>query len=243
MSIIKRLFGSKDRQAVIPDPHKTTADKQAYAVYPRIRNADWKNLETVYYQPLGGDLVLTFVQDIDGRMEYITKEEAALLEPVIHNWKNNITAVPFSLFSTDDWDGKVLFNEPGDFSNEKIFDPAFLQNACEQLKTDKLVISISRRYRTMLTSFHETFALLERFFYSHFTTWRDTELGGDAITEYVLLANTVLVTHIVPLGFRMNLYKKDGQKLLSYSTMDEIGDTIDFQKIMECRSQVFSIIE
>ena len=77
------------------------------------------------------------------------------------------------------------------------------------------------------------FPNLENFFFSHFSIWRATNLDDEIITEMVLIAEKDCITHVVPLGFRMNMYEKDGKRVLDYSTMDDLGDKIDFQQIIE----------
>jgi len=152
----------------------------------------------------------------------------------VNQWKNNIAAVDFELFSPESWHDRVYFNQPADFSNEKIFDPAFIAKACELLKTDKLIISIARRHRMQITNYYDDFQHLEDFFWSHFCIWRgENDLDDEVISEMVIVAEKNQITHIVPLGFRMNMYEKDGQRLLNYSTMDDFGDEIDFQQIIE----------
>ena len=86
-----------------------------------------------------------------------------------------------------------------------------------------------------ITSYYEKFAQLEDFFFSHFSIWRSPDLDDEVISEMILIAEKDQITHIVPLGFRMNLYEKDGKRALDYSTMDDLftGDRIDFQQIIE----------
>jgi hypothetical protein len=78
--------------------------------------------------------------------------------------------------------------------------------------------------------------MLENFFYFHFVAFREEDYGNEVITEMVFVADANKVEYAVPLGFRMNLYEKDGQRKLVYSTMDELFDEkgqVNFQKIIE----------
>lgn len=240
MSFFKKIFSGKDTSKYAP-VDETPVDKSEFRVYPRLRSNQWKALDYIYHIPLAGDIVLCFIQDINDNMAYITKEEAENLTAQISKWKENIEKESFNIFSTDEWENVAVFNKPGDFSTEKIFDSIFIEDACKKLNADKLIFSVSRRYRTMATGFYQSFEEIERFLYKHFSTWRDEELGGDPITEMVLIAENNCITHIVPLGFRMNLYKKDDRVLLSYSTMNEIisEGKIDFKKIMEDNKIIF----
>ncbi len=250
MSFLKKLFGQKQTQEAVQEQPTApvlqgevpTAVKANYKVYPRIKNAEAHNLEVVYHEPLGGDLVLTFVQDIDDRIVYVLKSEAEQLMPLIEKWKDNIAEVPYELFTTDDWGDSICFNQPDDYSNEKVFDNHFIDAACTQLKTDKLIISISRRYRMQLTSYYNEFKDLELFFYKHFDTWSTTDLNDETITEYVLIAEKGKgVTDIVHMGFRIRVYTKDGKYLMNYSTYgdDVISDKIDFAEVIEKRKEAF----
>ncbi len=234
MSFFKKLFGSSENEKQ-QKSETELPDKKNFKIYPRIKNREWDALPITYHIPLGGDLVLVFIQDINERITYLMDDEidSPEIKQQIKQWKENINEVPFELFSSESWESRVYFNQPGDYSNEKVFDPAFIRKACELLKTDKLIISVSRRHRMQLTSYHEDFQLLERFFFNHFSVWRDSGLVDEVISEMVLIAEKDRVTHIVPMGFRMNLYEKDGKKILDYSTTEDLGDKIDFQQIIE----------
>ena len=235
MNILKRLFGTSSQEKSSGQEYP---DKDTFKVYPRIKNCNWNALSQTYSIPLGGDLVLVFVQDIHDKIWYVTNEDMrdeAVRRQVLQ-WKANIKEVGFELFSPETWNNRVYFNQPGDYSNEKVFDPDFIKTACEFLKTDKLVISISRRHRMHITSYYEEYPHLEDFFYQHFSTWRNTDLEDEVLSEMVLVAEKDRLTHVVPLGFRMDLFEKaDGTKVLNYSTMDDWGDKIDFQQIIENR--------
>ncbi len=247
MSFLKNLFGSKNNKkennnAVIQG-EVPTEKKLGYKVYPRIKNQQVHSLEVIYNERLGGDLVLTFVQDIDDRIVYVLKKEVEVLRPLIDEWKNNIVEVPFEIFSNDHWGDKLFFNEAGDYSNEKIFDIHFVNHVCERLKTDKLIFSISRRHRMQMISYYEEFKELEMFFYKHFDTWSTSDLDDEHITEYVLIGEKDKgIVNIVHLGFRLKAYTKDGEYLLSYSTVEDdvIGNRIDFQEIIEKRKEAFT---
>jgi len=69
MSFLKNLFDSskKEKKIAVELP-----DKKNFKVFPRVKNQEWKGLSTIYHIPMGGDLVLVFVQDIDDRIVYVT---------------------------------------------------------------------------------------------------------------------------------------------------------------------------
>ncbi|MDQ8005652.1 MAG: hypothetical protein REI64_12685 [Pedobacter sp.] len=247
MNFFKNLFGKKDGD--LPEPklsdEHTIEEKFRYKVYPRIKNIDAQNYDIVYHLPLGGDLALTFVQDIDERITYVRKSEFEQLKHLIYEWRNNIAQVEFDLFTTETWNGIIFFNQPGDYSNEKIFDINFVNAACANLNTDKIIISISRRHRMQITNFYNDFIDGESFFWSHFSVWRNSSLTDEVITEYVLIAEREKgVCNIVNMGFRMNMYERDGKKLLSYAVFDDENDTkgdqINFQEIIERRKEKFA---
>ncbi len=250
MSFLKKLFGGKDKantqkqEVPLMEGEIPTEEKLNYKVFPRIKNMEAHNLAVVYNEPLGGDLVLTFVQDINDRVVYVLKKEVDTLMPLIDKWKKNISEVPFEIFKTKDWGEAICFNEPGDYSNEKIFDINFINSVCDDLKTDKAIFSISRRHRMQITSYYNDFKDLELFFYKHFDTWTSSDLDDETISEYVLIGEKNKgITHIVHLGFRIRAYTKDGKYILSYSTYgdDVIGDKIDFAEIIEKRKEVFRV--
>ncbi len=65
---------------------------------------------------------------------------------------------------------------------------------------------------------------------------REEDYGNEVITEMVFVADDQKVVYAVPLGFRINLYEKDGKTKLVYSTMDDLfdeNDQINFQQIIE----------
>jgi len=245
MNIIKKLFGNKNNEkqkTKIDEPEYTIEEKLKHKVYPRIKNIESQNFDRVYHKPLGGDLTLTFVQDINDRLTYIQKTEVEQLKHLINEWENNIKEVEYDLFTTEEWNGLIYFNEPNDYSNEKIFDLEFVNSVCNTLNTDKVVFSISRRHRMQVTSYYNDFKDNESFFWKHFSIWRDSSLSDEVISEYVLVGEKGKgVTDIAHLGFRMNLYERDGQYLLSYSVFDDgdspIGDKIDFADIIEKRKE------
>ncbi len=247
MSFFKKIFGSKptneETNKNVMSGEVPTEKKMAYKVYPRIKNMDIHSLEVIYNEPLGGDLVLTFVQDIDDRIVYVLKKEIEALRPLIDEWKNNIVDIPFEIFNNDDWGNKLYFNEAGDYSNEKIFDIHFINHVCETLNTDKVIFSISRRHRMLMIDYHEEFKELEMFFFKHFDTWSTSDLNDEHITEYVLIGEKDKgIVNIVHMGFRLRAYTKDGEYVLSYSTVEDdvIGDKIDFQEIIEKRKKPFT---
>jgi hypothetical protein len=104
------------------------------------------------------------------------------------------------------------------------------------LNTDKLIISAPRRRCLMITSYHEDFQMLETFFQLHFIAYREEDYGNEVITEMVFVADDKKVEYAIPLGFRINLYEKDGKTKLVFSTMDDLfdeNDQINFQQIIE----------
>ncbi len=246
MGLLNKIFGSKgnevENKAPVMEGEVPTEKKLEYKVYPRIKSIHTHSLEVIYNEPLGGDLVLTFIQDIDDRIVYVLKKEVDELRRLIDEWKTNIAEVPFELFTSDSWGDVLHFNEPGDYSNEKIFDIGFINHACDKLDTDKLMISISRRHRMQLINYYEEHFELEMFFLKHFETWSSSSLNDEPITEYILVAEKDKgVTSIAHVGFRLNAYTKDGKYVLSYSTVgdDVIGDKVDFDRIIESRKEEF----
>ncbi len=168
MNFIKKLFSKKKVQNINKEKPISIEEKLQHKVYPRIKNINSINTEFIYHEYLGGDLVLIFIQDINDEMSYVLKTEEVKLNENIKNWRNNIKEISFNLFTSDTWNGYVFFNESNDYSNEKIFDPLFIENACQKLNTDKIIISISRRYKMQVTDFYNEFEKLELFFYNHF---------------------------------------------------------------------------
>lgn len=245
MNLFKSLFGKKNTaETVKSEDEFPIEEKLKHKVFPRIKNIHSQNFDRIYHQPLGGDLTLTFVQDINDQIIYVQKPEVEHLKHLIDEWQNNIAQVEFDLFTTETWNGLIFFSEPGDYSNEKIFDPNFINTTCEKLNTDKIIISISRRHRMQVTNYRNDFEDGESFFYSHFSVWRNSELTDEVISEYVLIAEkNIGVIHIALMGFRMNMYEKEGRRLLSYSVFDDsenpIGDKIDFPAIIERRKEKF----
>ena len=248
MNILKNLFGKKNdknQETKAVEPEYNIEEKLKHKVYPRIKNIESQNFDRVYHQPLGGDLTLTFVQDINDRITYIQKPESEQLKHLIDEWKNNIKEIEYNLFTSEEWNGLIYFNEPGDYSNEKIFDVNFINSACEKLNTDKVILSISRRHRMQITNYYNDFNDNENFFWSHFSVWRDSELSDEVITEYVLVGEKDKgVADIAHLGFRMNLYERDGNNILDYSVFDDgdspINDKIDFAEIIEKRKEMLT---
>jgi len=247
MKLFKNLFGNKNENIVSKTKNQATysiEEKLQFKVFPRIKNIHSQNLGTVYHRPLGGDLVLTFVQDINDAMTYVLSSEADQLKHLIDEWEQNISQIEFDIFTTEDWHEIVYFNEPGDYSNEKIFDINFVNTVCAQLKTDKVIFSISRRHRMQMISYYSTFKNHENFFLKHFDVWRDHELPDEIISEYILVGEQNRgIRYISDLGFRMNMYERNGEFLLSYSSFDDganpLGDKIDFEEILEKRKVKF----
>lgn len=239
MGLFKRLFGKQAQ----PAPEIREIEKDKVAVYPMIKSAEWKGTLRVKHLPfvtLEGhlDLAIVFAQDAGDRFMYVTEED--LQDPAVKanfdQWQANIGNYPFEIEISERLDNRVIFASGEDHSSEKILSKEFLEQACKTLNTDKLIISVPRRRCLMITSYYEEFALLESFFHLHFIAWREEDYGNEVITEMVFVADRNKVEYAVPLGFRMNMYEKDGQRVLSYSTMDGLVDEtgqINFQKIIE----------
>ncbi|MBO9635728.1 MAG: hypothetical protein J7578_21670 [Chitinophagaceae bacterium] len=237
MGIFKKLF----RKSSTPVPQKIEKDK--VPVYPMIKDARWKGTPYAMHYPfvqLGEalELAIVFAQDAGDKFEYLTKDDM-LNEEInknFHNWQENINHYPFEIEIAEDLRNRVIFASGQDHSAEKILSAAFLAEACKVLNTDKLIISIPRRRCLMITSYHEDFLMLETFFHLHFIAYREEEYGNEVITEMVFVADKDKVQYAAPLGFRINMYEKDGQRKLVYSTMDDLfdqNDQINFQSIIE----------
>jgi hypothetical protein len=226
-----------------PVPVTQEIDKAQVPVYPMIKSAEWRGIAHAASLPFVAvegqpHLAIVFAQDAGDRFEYITPGD--LQKPGVQEnydkWQSNINNYPHEITLAEVLDNKVATSSGEDHSAEKILSSAFLAEACQALKTDKLIISAPRRRCLMITSYYGDFNLLEDFFRLHFKAWNEDEYGNEPITEMVFLADKDKVTHAVPLGFRINVYEKDGQFTLSYSTMDELFDEngqVNFQSIME----------
>ncbi len=247
MKLFKNIFGlkkGKESSSYKNMEAPSIDEKLKYDVYPRIKNIRSQHLDNIHHLKLGRDLVLTFVQDINDRFKYILNSETEDLKQLIDKWKENIAQVEYEFFSTDYWNDLVYFNEPGDFSNEKLFDPIFINAACEKLNTDKIFISISRRHRMQMVDYYADFGVLEEFFYSHFSVWHDTKLQDEVISESILVGEKNKGTQYISImGFRMTLYENKGQKKLDYMFYDDqdeaIPKKIDFREIFEKRKENF----
>lgn len=240
MGFFDKLFKKQN-----PEQPSVKADinKAQVPVYPMLKSAEWQGINLVTSLPfvvIKGELhlAIVFPQDAGDRFEYITPRD--LEQPGVpenyNQWQSNIDAYPYEIVLSKSFDNRVATASGEDHSAEKILSPAFLAEACKALNTDKLVISAPRRRCLMITSYHEDFLLLEDFFRLHFSAWREDDYGNEPITEMVFLADKNKVTHAVPLGFRINVYEKDGNYKVSYSTMDDLfdeNDQINFQHIME----------
>jgi len=229
-----------------PVPVAQEIDKTQVPVYPMIKSADWRGIAHATSQPFVTvegqlNLAIVFAQDAGDRFEYITPPD--LQKPGVQEnfdrWQGNIDNYPYEIVLSKAFDNQVATSSGEDHSAEKILSSAFLAEACEALKTDKLLISIPRRRCLMITGYYGDFNLLEDFFRLHFNAWKEDGYGNEVITEMVFLADKDKVTHAVPLGFRINVYEKDGQYKLTYSTMEddlfEKVEQINFQNIMERR--------
>ncbi|RFS26681.1 hypothetical protein DVR12_02520 [Chitinophaga silvatica] len=239
MGFLKKLFGKSESN----NPPAPDIEKDKVPVFPMIKDARWKGMPYAEYIPFVKwndtlDLALVFVQDAGDKFEYITKtdlENEAIREN-FNKWQDNINNYPYEFEVSEELNGRVIMAPGEDHSSEKILSPAFLAEACKRLKTDKIIISAPRRRCLMITSYHEDFLMLETFFYLHFIAFREEDYGNELITEMVFVADENKLQYAVPLGFRINLYEKDGQKRLSYSTSDDLfdeNDQINFQKIIE----------
>ena len=241
MGILKKLFGRpSDVAKELPQ-----IEKDKVLVYPMIKDASWQGMPYVVLLPFvswdeTSDLAIVFAQDAGDRFEYITKadiEDEAIKEN-FNKWQQNIDAYPFEFEMPEMYDKRMIITNEIDHSAEKILSPAFLTAACKALNTDKLIISAPRRRCLALTSYYEDFLMLESFLYIHFCTWAEESSGNEAITEMIFVAGADKVQYAVPLGFRMNLYEKDGQRKLVYSSMGDLfdeNDQINFQSIIERR--------
>ncbi|MGE7776832.1 hypothetical protein ACQKLP_19090 [Chitinophaga sp. NPDC101104] len=238
MGFFKKLFGKAE-----PDNPSATIEKDRVPVFPMIKDARWQGVPHAVHHPFVkiGDqleLVIVFAQDAGDKFQYLTPKD--LEDPSIKSnfekWQQNIDDYPHEFDLPESMAGRIIFDSGEDHSAEKILSPAFLAEACKALNTDQLIISTPRRRCLMITSYHETFLMLENFFWFHFLAWREEEYGNEVITEMVFTADAEKVRYAVPLGFRMNLYEKDGQRKLTYSTMDDLFDEngqINFQWIIE----------
>lgn len=235
MGFFKKLFGKTEPAANI------VVEKDKAPVYPMIKDAGWAGMPHAAHLPFVkmGDalaLAIVFPQDAGDKFEYLTTKdvENEAVRANQENWRQNIDEFPFE-FEKEGNDERTLFAKGYDFSAEKMLSPAFLAAACKALNTDKIIISAPRRRHMMITSYHEDFVALEYFFYRHFHAWHGNT-DHEVITEMVFVADAEKVRYAVPLGFRINIYEKDGQFKVSYSSMDDLFEAngeIDFRKIME----------
>jgi hypothetical protein len=236
MGFLNKIFKKADEPAPI--------DKTQLDVYPMIKDGHWPHLNRVKSFPLvtngGGqpELAVIFAQDAGDGLEYLTTDDLQD-QPVndqYKKWQSNIDHYPFKLEAIfPELQNRVLFASGTLHASEKVFSAAFLEQACKALNTDKLVISIPRRSYLMVTSYHEDFNMMENFFRYHFDAWGHND-GTEPVTEMVFIADKNKLQYAVPLGFRINVYEKDGQFKLSYSTTDDLFDEnnqINFQAIME----------
>lgn len=243
MGLFKKLFGKSEAA-----PAVVSIEKDKVAIYPMIKDARWQGTPHAVHYPFVKvgetlDLAIVFAQDAGNSFQYITPAELEneAIKANFEKWKQNIDNYPFEIEASEKLKGRIIFASGEDHSSEKILSATFLAEACKVLNTDKLIISAPRRRCLMLTSYHETFPMLENFFFFHFEAFREEDYGNELITEMVFIADANRVQYAVPLGFRMNLYEKDGQRKLTYSTMDDnFGNDdggINFQKIIE-RNQI-----
>lgn len=239
MGFLKKLFGKSETTTTkSPD-----LEKDKVPVYPMIKDARWKGMPYAVNYPFvklndTTDLAIVFAQDAGDRFEYITKADIdnEAIKENFNKWQQNINNYPFEIEGAEDLKDRIIMASGEDHSSEKILSPAFLVEACKKLNTDKIIISTPRRRCLMITSYHEDFLMLETFFYLHFVAFREESYGNELITEMVFVADANQLQYAVPLGFRINLYEKDGRKKLTYSTSDDLfdeNDQINFQKIIE----------
>ncbi|MGX5819497.1 hypothetical protein ACWKWU_14975 [Chitinophaga lutea] len=237
MGFFKNLFGKPSK------PEPTPIEKDKVAVYPMIKDARWQGTSHSVHYPfvkIGDtpDLAIVFAQDAGDRFQYITPEDLAneAVKANFEKWQQNIDAYLYEIELSDRYHQRIALASGEDHSAEKILSSAFLAEACQTLHTDKLIISAARRRCLAMTSYHEDFLMLESFFRLHFDIWRDEGYGNELITEMVFVADDKKVLFAVPLGFRINIYEKDGVYKLVYSTMDDLFDEngqINFQQIIE----------
>lgn len=238
MGFLKRLFGKPSTL-----PTATPIAKDKVPVYPMIKNGHWRAMSNAKHLPFvkRGDnleLAIVFAQDAGDNFEYITENDIA--DPAIRanfgQWQRNIDQYPFEIEISERLDKRVIFASGNDHSSEKILSAGFLQQACAALRTDRLLIAAPRRRCLMITSYHEEFQMLETFFHLHFIAYGEEEYGNEVITDMVFVASQHRVEYAAPLGFRMHLYEKDGQRKLVYNTTDDLFDEhgqINFQQIIE----------
>ncbi|QEC45241.1 hypothetical protein [Pseudobacter ginsenosidimutans] len=236
MGFFKKIFGKSA-------PETAPIEKDKVPVYPMIKDARWQGISLAVHLPfvkLGDnlDLAIVFPQDAGDRFEYITPHDLQI-EAIKNNfekWQSNIDEYPYEIEISEQLNRRVIFASGSDHSSEKILSSAFLAEACRVLNTDKLIISAPRRRCLMITSYYENFQMLETFFHLHFIAYREDDYGNEVITEMVFVSDNNKVQYAVPLGFRINMYEKDGQRKLVYSTMDDLFDEngqINFQNIIE----------
>ena len=236
MGFFKKIFGK-------PTPETSPIEKDKVPVYPMIKDARWQGTSLAVHYPfvkLGDnlDLAIVFPQDAGDRFEYLTPHDLhnEAIKNNFEKWQSNIDQYPFEIESPEQLKNRIIFASGQDHSAEKILSSAFLAEACRVLNTDKLIISTPRRRCLMITSYHEDFLMLETFFHLHFIAYREDDYGNEVITEMVFVADNKKVEYAVPLGFRINMYEKEGQRKLVYSTMDDLfdeNDQINFQKVIE----------
>jgi len=238
MGFFDKLFKKKVVEQVADE-----IDKSEVPIYPMIKRADWKGIGLVKSQSflnLGekAELAIVFAQDAGNSFVYITDSDLQLpgVTENFQQWQNNIDAYPYEIVLAASLGDRVLTASGEDHSAEKVLSSAFLGEACQALNTDRLVISMPRRRCLMVTSYYEDFQTLEDFFRLHFVAWEEEDYGNEQISDMVFIADREHVEYAVPLGFRINLYERDGQFNLVYSTLDELfneNGQIDFQSIME----------
>ncbi len=237
MGFLKKLFGKSEPSAPVIE-----IEKDKVPVFPMIKDARWQGTPHAVHLPFVRfgdtlDLAIVFAQDAGDNFEYITPKD--LEDPAVkanyEKWQQNIDDYPFEFVKPEQANGRIIVAEGEDHASEKMLSPAFLAAACKELNTDKIIISAPRRRHMAITSYYEDFLMLEYYFHRHFIAWRENTYHEE-ITEMVFVADAGRVRFAVPLGFRINLYEKDGQFKLSYSSMDELFDEngqINFQQIME----------
>ncbi|RAJ05485.1 hypothetical protein LX64_02643 [Chitinophaga skermanii] len=238
MGFLNKLFGKPGAPAI-------AVEKDKVPVYPMIKDARWPGLAHAAFIPFvqTGDtleLAIVFPQDAGDKFEYITQQDLQneAIKVNFSQWQQNIDAYPFAIDWPEPLRRRIFVTPEEDHAAEKILSPAFLAEACKLLKTDKLLISAPRRRFLMMTSYYEEFKNLELFFYYHFNDFKDDTSGCEIITDMIFVADAQQVQYAAPLSFRMNLYEKDGQMTLSYSSMEDLFDEngyINFQAIIEAK--------
>lgn len=251
MGIFNKLFGEKTEPAFAVLSREA---KEALPVLPVLKRTGQYGMSGAHTTPFvltnnkDTALHIAFTQDVDGVFYYLTDND--LQNPAIHSqflkWKENIDVyvfepyLPAKLNLLENMQGCIVFAAGYEHSAEKIFSASFLTTLCDSLKTDQLIISTPRRGLLMATSYQEEFMMLENFFYTHQDGWQNDTDGSEFITDMVFVANKTRILYAALPDFRINVYEKDGNYKISYSTTGELLEkdgNIHFQAMLE-RSKI-----